>query len=164
MANTPENHVYRVVIDGYILADASKQHVVKKLKRLFGVTEEKVLNMLDGQPTIIKNNLPKNKAYQYLRTITNAGAACHIDKLTNFNPEDTTQLPVHIERSSGLSSFDPLEKIKKSIQQKNDFSEVMRQEIIEMDQVRKKSDTIIITLFVTLFIILVAAGLYLFFF
>lgn len=164
MAHTAENHVYRVVIDGYILANASKQHVVKKLKRLFGATEEKVLRMLDGQPTIIKNNLPKSKAYQYLRTITNAGAACHIDKLTHADPEDTTQLPVHIERSSRLSKFDPLEKIKKSIQQKNDFSEVMRQEIIEMDQVRKKSDTIILTLFAILFFLLVAAGLYLFFF
>ena len=79
-----DNQVYRVIMDGYFLADASKTQVIRKLKRLFGVTEEKILNMLDGQPTIIKNRLPKNKAYQYLRTISSAGAACHIDKL-NLN-------------------------------------------------------------------------------
>ena len=116
-----DNEVYRVIVDGYCLADAQKPHVVKKLKRLFGKPEEKILEMFDGQPTVIKNNLPKSKAYQYLRTITNAGAACHIDKLNNVNPEETTQLPVHVERNSFIKSLDPLGKIKKRIQQRNDF-------------------------------------------
>lgn len=157
-----DNEVYRVIVDGYCLADAQKPHVVKKLKRLFGKPEEKILEMFDGQPTVIKNNLPKSKAYQYLRTITNAGAACHIDKLNNVNPEETTQLPVHVERNSFIKSLDPLGKIKKRIQQRNDFSEVMRQEIMEMDQVRKKSDVIIIALFVFLFLIFVAAVIFIF--
>jgi len=149
-------------MDGYFLADTSKTQVIRKLKRLFGVTEEKILNMFDGQPTIIKNQLPKNKAYQYLRTITNAGAACHIDKLNMGGPEETTQLPVHIERISDIGKNDPLGKIKKRIQERNNFSEVMRQELVEMDQVRKKNDLIIISLFVFLFLILVAAVIFLF--
>ena len=118
--------------------------------------------MFDGEPTIIKNKLPKSKAYQYLRTITNAGAACHIDKLKEINPEETTQLPVHVEKSSLMQSLDPLGKIKTRIKQRNDFSEVMRQEIMEMDQVRKKSDVIIISLFVILFLMFLGAAFFIF--
>ncbi len=150
-------------MDGYFLADTSKSQVIKKLKRLFGTTEEKMLDMFDGQPTIIKNQLPKHKAYQYLRTITNAGAACHIDRLNLQGPEETTQLPVHIERSSEIEGIDSLSKIKSRIQERNDFSEVMRQELLELDQVRKSSDLIIISLFVFLFLILIAAIFFLFF-
>ena len=72
-----DTEVYRVIMDGYILADTSKFQVIRKLKRLFGTSEQKILEMIDGQPTIIKHQLPKRKAYQYVRTITNAGAACH---------------------------------------------------------------------------------------
>ncbi len=162
MTQDMDNQVYRVIMDGYFLADASKTQVIRKLKRLFGVTEEKILNMLDGQPTIIKNRLPKNKAYQYLRTISSAGAACHIDKLNLNGPEETTQLPVHIEKISNTEKIDPLGKIKKRTHGKNDFSEVMRQELMEMDQVRKKNDLIIVSLFVFLFLILVAAAIFLF--
>ena len=162
MPSESDNEVYRVIIDGYFLADKSQEHVVKKLQRLFGKPGDKIQEMFDGQPTVIKNNLPKNKAYQYLRTITNAGAACHIDKLKDTNPEETTQLPVHVERNSFIQSLDPLGKIKKRIQQRNDFSEVMRQEIMEMEQVRKKSDVIIISLFILLFFIFLAAVIFIF--
>lgn len=161
---TPKSNseVYRVIIDGYCLADADKSRVVKKLQRLFGKPEEKILEMFDGQPTIIKKSLTKSKAYQYLRTIANAGAACHIDKLQDIDPEETTQLPVHVEKSSFIQTLDPLGKIKKRIQQRNDFSEVMRQEIMEMDQVRKKSDVIIISLFAFLFLMFLAAVVFIF--
>jgi len=162
MAQDTDNQRYRVIMDGYFLADTSKTHVIKKLKRLFGVSEEKMVNMFDGQPTIIKNQLPKNKAYQYLRTITNAGAACHIDKLNMGGPEETTQIPVHIDRVSEIGDIDPLGNIKKRIQERNDFSEVMRQELMEMDEVRKKSDLIIIVMFVFLFLILIATVIFLF--
>ena len=162
MKEKSNNDVYRVIIDGYCLADADKNRVVKKLQRLFDKPEKKILEMFDGEPTIIKNKLPKSKAYQYLRTITNAGAACHIDKLKEINPEETTQLPVHVERNSLVKSLDPLGKIKSRIQQRNDFSEVMRQEIMEMDHVRKKSDVIIISLFVFLFLMFVAAVIFIF--
>lgn len=151
-------------MDGYFLADTSKARVIKKLKRLFGISEKKMLSMFDGQPTIIKNQLPKNKAYQYVRTITNAGAACHIDKLKKYGPEETTQLPVHIERNKDLDKFDPLRKIKQRIEEKNNFSEVMRQELMEMDQVRKQSDLVIVSLFVFLFLILVTTVIFLFLF
>ena len=162
MAKDTDIQVYRVIMDGYFLADTSKAQVIRKLKRLFGITEEKMLEMFDGQPTIIKNQLPKHQAYQYLRTITNAGAACHIDKLNIAGPEETTQLPVHVERNSLIKSLDPLGKIKRRIQQRNDFSEVMRQEIMEMDQVRKKSDAIIISLFIILFLMFLAAVVFIF--
>ena len=162
MSPKSNNEVYRVIIDGYCLADFSKPQVVKKLTRLFGKPEDNITEMFDGQPTIIKNHLPKSKAYQYLRTITNAGAACHIDKLKDIDPEETTQLPVHIERSEFIQSSDPLGKIKNRIQKRNDFSEVMRQEIMEMDQVRKKSDVIIMSLFVLLFLMFLAAIIFIF--
>ena len=162
MSPKSNNEVYRVIIDGYCLADANQSQVVKKLKRLFGKPEDTIQEMFDGQPTIIKNNLPKSKAYQYLRTITNAGAACHIDKLQNIDPEETTQLPVHIERNNLVQKLDPLGKIKTRIQQRNDFSEVMRQEIMEMDQVRKKSDVIIMSLFVILFLMFLVAVFFIF--
>jgi len=162
MAKDTDNQVYRVIMDGYFLADTSKAQVIRKLKRLFGITEEKMLEMFDGQPTIIKNQLPKHQAYQYLRTITNAGAACHIDKLNMAGPEETTQIPVHIERINEVDSLDPLDTIKKRIRDRNDFSEVMRQELLEMDQVRKKSDLIIISTFVFLFLILIATIIFLF--
>ena len=151
-------------MDGYFLADTSKARVIKKLRRLFGISEDKMLGMFDGQPTIIKNQLPKNKAYQYVRTITNAGAACHIDKLENYCPEETTQLPVHIERNNEAGKFDPLGKIKQRIEERNNFSEVMRQELMEMDQVRKQSDLIIVSLFIFLFLILIATLVFLFLF
>ena len=154
--------VYRVIMDGYILADASKFQVIRKLKRLFGTSEQKILEMIDGQPTIIKHQLPKRKAYQYVRTITNAGAACHIDKWVNFNTEETTQLPVHIERSNLLHNSDRLDRATKGVQNQSTFSEEMRQEILEMDQIRKKSDVTIASLFVFLILILLAAALYLF--
>lgn len=162
MAAKSDNDVYRVIIDGYCLAGSDKSRVVNKLQRLFGKPEDKIREMFDGEPTIIKKSLSKSKAYQYIRTITNAGAACHIDKLKYIDPEETTQLPVHVENNTFMQSLDPLGKIKKRIQQRNDFSEVMRQEIMEMDQVRKKSDTIIITLFVILFIIFLAALFFIF--
>lgn len=154
--------VYRVIMDGYILADASKFQVIRKLKRLFGTSEQKILEMIDGQPTIIKHQLPKRKAYQYVRTITNAGAACHIDKWTNFNMEETTQLPVHIERSNLLQNSDNLDRMKQGVQNQSSFSEEMRQEILEMDQIRKKSDVVIASLFIFLILIILAATLYLF--
>lgn len=161
MTQNTDNQVYRVIMDGYFLADTSKTQVVRKLKRLFGATEEKILNMFDGQQTIIKNQLPKNRAYQYLRTITNAGAACHIDKMNMTGPEETTQLPVHIERISEIGKIDPLGKIKESISESNSFSEDMRQELLEMDQVHKKSDLVIISLFIFLFLVLIATVIFL---
>ena len=154
--------VYRVIMDGYILADASKFQVIRKLKRLFGTSEQKILEMIDGQPTIIKHQLPKRKAYQYVRTITNAGAACHIDKWVNYNTEETTQLPVHIERRNLLQNSDSLDRATQGVQNQSTFSEEMRQEILEMDQIRKKSDVTIASLSVFLILILLAAALYLF--
>lgn len=164
MVQSSETQVYRVVIDGYFLAGAEEDEVIRKLKRLFGTEESKIKAMFDGQPTIIKNQLPKSRAYQYLRTITNAGAACHIDKLNAAGPEETSQLPVHIDRVSEKMESDILGSVKKRIMQRNDFSEVMRQEIMEMDQARKKSDVIIISLFVILFIVFCLALAYLFLF
>ena len=151
-------------MDGYILADASKFQVIRKLKRLFGTSEQKILDMIDGQPTIIKHQLPKRKAYQYVRTITNAGAACHIDKCVNYNPEETTQLPVHldIDRINLIKNPDSLDEVKSSMQSHSTFSEEMREEILEMDLVRKKSDILISTLFAFLLLMLIAAAGYLF--
>lgn len=156
-----DNEVYRVIMDGYILADTSKFQVIRKLKRLFGTSEQKILEMIDGQPTIIKHQLPKRKAYQYVRTITNAGAACHIDKWVNFNPEETTQLPVHIERSSLIENSDSFDREKQDVQTHSSFSEEMRQEILEMEQGRKKSDAVITVLFAFLFLFLLGAVFYL---
>ena len=164
MKQNTDNQVYRVIMDGYFLADTNKTLVIRKLKRLFGATEERILNMFDGQPTIIKNQLPKNRAYQYFRTITNAGAACHIDKMNMTGPEETTQLPVHIERIFKAGKINPLGISKKRIQERSNFSEVMRQELLEMDQVRKKSDLVIISLFVFLFLFLVATIIFLYLF
>ena len=161
MAEEDDNEVYRVIMDGYILADASKFQVIRKLKRLFGTSEQKILEMIDGQPTIIKHQLPKRQAYQYVRTITNAGAACHIDKWVNFNPEETTQLPIHIERSHLIQNSESLDRVNQIVKQHSTFSDEMRQEILEMDQVRKKSDVIIVSLFVFLLLILSGAFLYL---
>lgn len=161
MAEEDDNEVYRVIMDGYILADASKFQVIRKLKRLFGTSEQKILEMIDGQPTIIKHQLPKRQAYQYVRTITNAGAACHIDKWVNFNPEETTQLPIHIERSHLIQNSESLDRVNQIVKQHSTFSDEMRQEILEMDQVRKKSDVIIGSLFVFLLLILSGAFLYL---
>lgn len=157
-----DTEVYRVIMDGYILADTSKFQVIRKLKRLFGTSEQKILEMIDGQPTIIKHQLPKRKAYQYVRTITNAGAACHIDKWVNFNPEETTQLPVHIERSNLIERSDSFDREKKNVQTHSSFSEEMRQEILEMEQDRKKSDLVIAVLFAFLFLSLLGAVFYLF--
>ena len=153
--------VYRVIMDGYILADTSKFQVIRKLKRLFGTSEQKILEMIDGQPTIIKHQLPKRKAYQYVRTITNAGAACHIDKWVNFNPEETTQLPVHIERSNLIENSDSFDSEKQNVQTHSSFSEEMRQEILEMEQGRKKNDVVITMLFAFLFLFLLGAVFYL---
>ena len=157
-----DTEVYRVIMDGYILADTSKFQVIRKLKRLFGTSEQKILEMIDGQPTIIKHQLPKRKAYQYVRTITNAGAACHIDKWVNFNPEETTQLPVHIERSNLIERSDSFDREKQNVQTHSSFSEEMRQEILEMEQDRKKSDLVIAALFAFLFLSLLGAVFYLF--
>ena len=159
-----DTEVYRVIMDGYILADTSKFQVIRKLKRLFGTSEQKILEMIDGQPTIIKHQLPKRQAYQYVRTITNAGAACHIDKWVNFNPEETTQLPVHldIDRINLALNTDSQDKVKSSVQSHSTFSEEMRQEILEMDLVRKRSDILIAALFGFLLLFLIAAAGYLF--
>jgi type I site-specific restriction-modification system R (restriction) subunit len=160
MAEEEDNEVYRVIMDGYILADASKFQVIRKLKRLFGTTEQKILEMIDGQPTIIKHQLPKRQAYQYVRTITNAGAACHIDKWVNFNLEETTQLPVHIERSRLIQNSDSLDRVNKIVQHST-FSDEMRQEILEMTEMRKKSDVVISSLFIFLLLLLSGAAIYL---
>ena len=69
MKQKEKNEVYRVVIDGYMLADTNKSQVLRKLKRLFGTSEEKVKAMFDGQPTVIKTQLPKSKAYQYVLSL-----------------------------------------------------------------------------------------------
>lgn len=145
-----------------MLADTDKSQVLRKLERLFGTSEEKIKGMFDGQPTVIKTQLPKSKAYQYVRTITNAGAACHIDKMNDTVPEETTQIPVHVERSDLIPEFDPLGKIKKRLRERNDFSDVMRQEIQELEQVRKRSDIIITSLIILLLLIVLTAALFLF--
>lgn len=164
MAEDEDTEVYRVIMDGYILADASKFQVIRKLKRLFGTSEQKILELIDGQPTIIKHQLPKRQAYQYVRTITNAGAACHIDKWVNYNPEETTQLPVHldIDRINLSLNTDSQDKVKSSVQSHSTFSEEMRQEILEMDLVRKRSDILIVSLFGFLLLFLIAAAGYIF--
>ncbi|MGB5309668.1 MAG: hypothetical protein WBN45_12260, partial [Arenicellales bacterium] len=101
---------------------------------------------------------------QYVRTITNAGAACHIDKWVNYNPEETTQLPVHldIDRINLIQNPDSRENVSSSPKQQSTFSEEMRQEILEMDMVRKKSDVFIASLFTFLLLTLIAAAVYLF--
>jgi ribosomal protein L7/L12 len=164
MKQKENNDIYRVVMDGYMLADTDKSQVVQKLKRLFGTSEEKIKAMFDGQPTVIKTQLSKSKAYQYVRTISHAGAACHIDKLNNIMPEETSQIPVHVERSDLLPEFDPLGKVKKRLRERNDFSDVMRQEIQELEQVRKRSDLIITSLFIVLLLIVLIAALFLYLF
>ena len=68
-----------VIMDGGILVGAERAEVIKKLSRLFGTDPENVDCMLQGEPLIIKKNLPERRAHQYFRTITNAGAACHLE-------------------------------------------------------------------------------------
>jgi hypothetical protein len=153
--------VYRVVIDGDVLPGRNVDDVIKKLVRLFGRDEEKIRAMFRGQPTVIKRKLGKDKAYQYLRTISNAGAACHIDKLLPENPDDTSQLPVFVEKGKESKAEDDiLSKIKQRIRERNDFSEVMRQEMMEINQVRRKSDLIILTLAGILALVALALVLY----
>ena len=160
-ATVANKQVYRVILDGYLLPGNDEEEVVARLSRLFGSNDEKIRTMLDGEPTVIKRRLTKNKAYQYLRTINNAGAACHIDKLLATDPEETAQLPVHVERTTDSLKSDILGSIKKRIQERNDFSEVMRQEIMEIDEARRRSNVIIITLISVLSAGIAAAVLYL---
>ena len=47
MKQKENNDIYRVVMDGYMLADTDKSQVVQKLKRLFGTSEEKIKAMFE---------------------------------------------------------------------------------------------------------------------
>lgn len=54
--------------------------------------------------------------------------------------------------------------VKKRLRERNDFSDVMRQEIQELEQVRKRSDIIIISLLIFLLLIVLTVVLFLFLF
>ena len=73
---------YRVVMDGTIQVGADRDFVVNKLSRLFGTDTETVEALLNGEPLVIKKNLPERRAHQYYRTITNAGAVCHLEEVS----------------------------------------------------------------------------------
>ena len=83
----PDKQRYMVVMDGTVMVGAESETVIKKLSRLFGSEPENVEAMLRGEPLVIKKNLTAQRAHQYFRTISNAGAACHLEE---FNPSDAT--------------------------------------------------------------------------
>jgi hypothetical protein len=85
-------------MDGSILVGVERSVVIKKLGRLFGTEPENVEMILGGTPLIIKKNLPSRRAYQYFRTITNAGAACHLEE---FKTGDITGHVREIEATLG---------------------------------------------------------------
>lgn len=72
-------------MEGTVMVGAERGVVIKKLSRLFGTEPENVEAMLRGDPLIIKKNLTAHRAHQYFRTISNAGAACHLEE---FNASD----------------------------------------------------------------------------
>jgi len=80
---------YRVVMDGTIQVGADREFVIKKLSRLFGTDRKSVEALLDGDPLVIKKNLPERRAHQYFRTITNAGAVCHLEEISCSNMAGT---------------------------------------------------------------------------
>ena len=95
MATTEDQQRYMVIMDGSIMLGAERVLVIKKLSRLFGTNAKNVEAMLNGEPLIIKKNLSAQRAHQYFRTITNAGAACHLVEfgttdVADYRPVDRT--------------------------------------------------------------------------
>ena len=156
--------LYRVLVSGDIIAGTDRQMVVRKLSRLFGIPAERVEDLLDGQPSVIKHNLPKHRAYQYLRTISNAGAACYIDRQTPSGPEETVQMPAFDEREFDSMpatleiddfEFDSLDKVRRFVRQKKEFSEFRRAREEVQEKTRRNSDIVITGLLVGLVLLLV---------
>ena len=156
--------LYRVLMSGDIIAGTDRQAAVRKLSRLFGIPAERIEAMLNGSPSIIKHNLNKNRAYQYLRTISNAGAACYIDRQTPNGAEETVQMPAFTDEDyEGFPTtleiedfeFDSLDKVRHFVRQKKEYSEFRREREAVLKRTRRNSDIVITGLLVGMLLLVV---------
>lgn len=153
-------------MDGSIMVGAERALVIKKLSRLFGTDSKDVESMLQGDPLVIKKNLSARRAHQYFRTITNAGAACHLEEFgatdaAGHDPAKTTNIP-ESELTSEYSvkfSHDPdsdsdiRRRVGDRIQQLNDTAQFH----IEDLESRRHNDKIVFVGLITLIFSLLAA-------
>jgi len=71
---------YRIIFSGKPLPETSVQTLQNNLVQLFQITPEKAAAMLSKGPRILKKDLSKAKAIEYLATLRQAGAAAQIEQ------------------------------------------------------------------------------------
>ena len=69
---------YKVVLEGHILPKTEKAAVMDKAGKLLKLDTQKIEDLLTGRPRVIKQNLDKEKARQYVKAISGTGLACHM--------------------------------------------------------------------------------------
>ncbi|MFW2374288.1 MAG: ribosomal protein L7/L12 [Gammaproteobacteria bacterium] len=74
---------YSVVLKGY-QAGKGEYYVEEAFAKLFKITADKAKQLLNSAPTVIKENLPLEKANQYKKAIDQTGASCEVEN-TKFN-------------------------------------------------------------------------------
>jgi hypothetical protein len=157
---------YMVIMDGSIMVGAERALVIKKLSRLFGTDAKDVESMLVGEPLLIKKNLSARRAHQYFRTISNAGAACHLEEFratdaAGYVPVKKTDFP-DSELVSGYSvkfTDDPdtnsvvRRSVEERIQQLNDTGQFQIDDL----ESRRHNDKIVFAGLIALIFSLLAA-------
>ena len=72
---------YRIVLTGMTLPGFTTQEVIVELSCLFKIPVERVRPLLVGEPSIIRRDLPLEKAERLRNKIERRGAACSLKKI-----------------------------------------------------------------------------------
>ncbi len=69
---------YRIVLTGMVVSGYQTQDVVADLSRLFRITQDRVMPLLAGEPSIIRRDLTLEKAVRLRNKIEQRGAICNL--------------------------------------------------------------------------------------
>ena len=72
--------LYRIILKGYS-SGKGEYYIEQNIANLFKITPEKAKELFSSSPTIIKENLPLEKASQYKNSIEKTGALCEVESM-----------------------------------------------------------------------------------
>jgi len=69
---------YRIILTGMVISGYQTQDVVADLSRLFRITQDRVMPLLAGEPSMIRRDLILEKAVRLRNKIEQRGAVCNL--------------------------------------------------------------------------------------
>jgi len=99
--NQSAKHLYHVILEGDVVDAKDKQIVAAALAKQFNLTEAKCIELLDGQPKIIRRDMAHREAYQLQQALLQLGAKAQLQVIAAFErPVDYSLVPEGEEQSS----------------------------------------------------------------